>query len=892
MMKKTLTLILFWSIAVLSSGFNAVAQNFIQNNSNRALSFKELQLQFHQYKTSNNLNTKKYWKQFKRYEADMQLHTNGHGEPDGFAVYVNEAVNAAQEKQANASASAPWYPVGPNAVPNNLTGYMENGIGRVNCVAFHPTNTSVFYVGVAQGGIWKTTNGGVSYTPLTDNLPITRISDICVDPNNPNTIYASVCDFEYIDKGLYLDGRKRHTHYGLGVYKTTDGGLTWNPTGLSFQLTNGDASLLRKIVINPTNSNELLACGVSGMYKTTNGGTTWVKQLDSLFWDMVQDPINPSVIYAATGWVKNANMGHAAIYKSTNFGGTWTMLNTGITMQGTVQRIKLAIAPSDQNYVYAMCCDNTDGFYGVYKSTNAGTSWTYNAPFDNILEWGQGGGSGGQGAYDMAFLVDATNKNTLYTGGINLWGSTDGGVSFNPISHWTFQNGTNTIHADVHFMDRQPGTGDVFVCCDGGIYKTAALQIGSWTSNWTTNWTNLSNGMQCTSFYRLSSSRNSKGRLIAGAQDNASFYYNGSSWSSIFGGDGMDNYLDPVNHQNIIGSSQFGNFFHSTDDGVTGNVVSTNPFNEAAEWTAPIVADYNHPGVLYVGNENIARSTNGGLTWSGIGGIYTNSTTLQNTEISALAVAATNSLVVYAARRVRYELGMKGFVFKTVNGGVSYSNITSNLPDSLYFTSMDVNPLNANEVVITMAGFSAGNKIFKSTNGGLNWTNISYNLPNVPVNCVKYLPGTSHLLLAADLGVYLLSQGATNWQSYSSGLPNVIVTDIEFNPILNKTYISTFGRGIWETSLSQIVTDIKNTGETNAVSFDVYPSVNAGNFSVKVSDGMQTYKLDIFDVNGRIVYSNELKDNSSAIKLNVAPGAYYLRLTNEERVGVKKIIVQ
>src|SRR5690606_5117316 len=179
-------------------------------------------------------------------------------------------------------------------------------------------------------------------------------------------------------------------------------GSTWFPTGLTFQLTNGDASLIKKVLVNPTNSNELVACGVSGMYKSLNGGTSWTKQLDSLFWDMVQDPVNPNVLYAASGWVKNANEGHAGIYKTTDFGNIWSLLNTGIPMQGVVQRIKLAIAPSNSNFIYALACDINDGCYGIYQSTNAGSNWIYKAAQLNILEHGLGNDPGGQGTYDLA----------------------------------------------------------------------------------------------------------------------------------------------------------------------------------------------------------------------------------------------------------------------------------------------------------------------------------------------------------------------------------------------------------------------------------------------------------------------------------------------------------
>lgn len=865
------------------------AQPFFRNTSKRALTFKEIQLQFNEFKKTHDLKKEKHWKSFKRYEADMQLHTNGHGEPAGFEDYISEAIKVADEKNSRSMSAGVWSPFGPNAIPNNLTGYMENGIGRVNCVAFHPTNTSTYFVGVAQGGLWKTTNGGASYTCLTDNLPITRISDIAIDPINPNTMYISVCDFEYIGVGLYLNGRKRHTHYGLGIYKTTDGGLTWNPTGLTFQLTNGDASLVRKVVIDPANTNQLLACGVSGMYKSTNGGSTWTKTLDSLFWDMQQDPVNPNIIYAATGWVANSNMGYAGIYKSTNFGSTWTMLNTGIPLQGTVQRVKLAIAPSDNNYVYAATSDNAGGLYGIYKSVDAGTTWTLTFNSLNLLEAGQGTGTGGQGNYDLGLCVNQSNKNIVYIGGVNLWMSSDGTASFDPVSHWTTNYGA-TLHGDIHMIAKQPGTSDYFVCSDGGIYKSSNIQPGDWIMNWPTVWTKLGNGMQVTSFYRLSSSKNSAGRIVAGAQDNATFYYNGSSWSTIFGGDGMDNYIDPAGTQEIVGSSQYGNFYYSNDDGQTGNYVSSNPNNESAEWLTPIAPDPSSSSVMYIGNENVVKSTDGGQNWTTLGTIYTNTTTLQNTEISALAVAKTNSNVIYAARRVRYEYGLNGIVFRSTNGGTSFTNITNNLPDTLYYTGIEVSETSASEAVVCMAGFAAGCKVFRTTNGGSTWSNISYNLPNIPVNCIKYVPGSGQIMIATDLGIYILNSGSTSWTNYSLGLPNVITSDIEFNAAMNKVYVSTFGRGIWETSLS-LVTSLQKKEAITGLEFSVYPTINKGKFNVEVPTNFRG-RISAMSVLGQVIYESTARTQTVEISLNAVPGSYYVKLDDGSSVGVKKVIVE
>lgn len=885
-MKIFITLF-FISISCFLSG-----QSFLRNTTGRALTFKEVQKQFDDFKKSNDLTKIKYWKNFKRWEYETQFHTDKNGEPAGFAEYINAATEMSNSKQQmeSANVSSVWAPTGPNVLPNNLTGYMENGIGRINCIAFHPTNLNTYFIGVAQGGVWKTTNNGVSWIPLTDNLPITRISDISIDPSNPNTMYISVCDFEYIGVSLFLNGRKRNSHFGLGVYKTTDGGVNWAPTGLTFQLTNGDASLIRKVIVNPANGNDIVACGATGMYKSINGGTTWVKKLDSLFWDLQRDPANPNILYGSTGWVMNSNLGNAGIYKSLDFGNTWAMLNTAMPLTGSIQRVKLAIAPSDPNYIYALCVDNNQGLYGIYKSINAGITWTFIPPSLNILEWDQGNNLGGQGNYDLGLLVHPTIKTTVYVGGINLWGSTDGALNFNPISHWTTNYGA-TLHGDIHFMDRQPSTGQYFVCSDGGLYRTPNMVISSWSvTSWPTVWTNLNSGMQVSSFYRLSSSKNTTGRLVAGAQDNASFYYKAGTWSTIFGGDGMDNYLDPLNNSDIVASSQYGNFYTSNNDGLSSNSPNTNMNSEAAEWVTPIVADYSNPGVLYIGNENVVKSTDGGNTWNPLASIYSNTTTNTNTEISALAVSATNSLVIYAARRVRYQFGMPGIVFKTTNGGTSFINITNNLPDSLYYTSIEVNETNQNIAYVTMAGFSNGNKVFTTTNGGTTWQNISYNLPNLPVNCIKQIPGTNNLMVATDIGIYILTFGNTSWVSNSFGLPNVIISDIEFNLPLNKVYVSTFGRGIWETSYN-IITNTKNL-EKIILNFDLYPSINNGKFNVDFYESDELKTIDILDVQGKIVYSQKTKENKIRISLNLSSGAYYLRVSDKDKLGVKRFIIE
>ncbi len=873
-------------------------QPFIQQKKGQPLTFKEMQRQYNDWAKKHDLKQTHYWKYFKRWENEMQMHTNAQGEPGDASIYLNESIKKSQEKQTlknNKFLSSAWYPSGPYMVPENMTGYMENGIGRINCIAFHPTDTNTYFVGVAQGGVWKTTNNGLSWTPLTDNLPILRISDISIDPNSPNTMYISVCDFAYIDVALNIDGRKRNTHYGLGVYKTTDGGFSWFPTGLTFQQIQGDASLIRKIIINPDNSNQLVASGVGGIYKSMDGGNSWSQILDTLFWDLVQDPLVPTTLYAASGWLFSSNYGYASIYKSTDFGSTWTELNTGIPHTGAVQRIKIAISPSDNTYIYALCVDDNDGFFGIYQSTDAGMSWNYINTGVNILDWDNGTSTGGQGTYDLALAVNPSNKNIIYVGGINVWSSADGGQTFLPVAHWTLSYGP-TVHADIHFIETQPSTGNIFVCNDGGLYKTRNIVAQTWDqayngSPWPTQWTNVSNGMQVTSFYRLSSDKTNTGRLIAGAQDNGSIYFDGNNWHTVFGGDGMDNFLDPFDTNFILGSCQYGTFCISFDNGNSCNYFMITS-DENCEWTTPLIADYNQPNTLYAGCTNVYRSDDNGYSWYPLSPLPSNG--IYDNEIAVMAVAYTNSNVIYVARRIRYEYNSPANVYKTNNGGNSWIDITSNLPDSLYITSIDVSQTDENTVFVTFAGFTENTKVYKTTDGGLTWQNISYNLPNIPVNCIKTIPANNTLVIATDIGIYILDNVNNLWINQSSNLPNVIISDIEFNESLDKIYISTFGRGIWETELSSLV----KINEVHQLKFDIelFPNPNNGTFTITMKEPSiqnEFFNLEIIDITGKKICNTKLSGkNKYSIRQPLLPGLYFAKIYNTNFSGIRNFIVE
>lgn len=881
---------IFSLLLLISIGSYAQPYRYVPNGS--PINLKGIQKSFSDYKDTVNLKDVKYWKYMNRWEQEMSMHCNGNGEIGSAQELQQYLKNRSEIQNFSRSFSASWFPVGPNYVPENYTGYLENGIGRINCIAFHPTNPDVFYVGVAQGGLWKTSNGGTSWMPLTDQLPITRVSDIAINPNNPDEIYISLCDFEYVGIGLELDNRKRFPHYGLGVYKSLDGGFTWNSTALEFDLVQRDASLIRKIIINPTNTNELVACGVGGVFKSFDAGSSWTTTLDTLSWDLVQHPINPNVLFLATGWINSAQVGYAGIFKSTDFGQTWQELSTGIPTTNEVQRIKIAISESNPSVMYAATVNVSSGLYGIYKSINSGNSWTLHYADLNLLEAFEGTGTGGQGTYDLAFHVDRENPLKVYIGGVNLWMSEDGASTFNPVNHWTTYYGP-TIHADMHQMTQNPLTNEYFMCNDGGIYKTDFIQSETWDNinagnTWPTVWQNLSNGMQITSFYRLSSSKNADDRVIAGAQDNASAYYDGSSWKAIFGGDGMDNYLSTLDPQVVIGSSQYGNFYYSSDGGQFS--VFNSPANvngEEAEWTTPLEGCYVLPNTLYAGFQQVSSSYDEGISWNVDGNL--NST---GAPMTALAVSPQTCDVVCALSRVNYFNDYPSRFYYSNDAAGTWTERTSGLPDSLYLSSVAISPLNTSEVVVAVAGFVAGLKVFKSINEGNSWQNISFNLGNFPINMLKYLPNSNTLLAATDAGLFMLPEGQTTWVDQSNGLPNVIVSDIEINENANKIYLSTFGRGIWASDLSFLTT--VNTVNPCKDKIEIR-QLGSKLFSIEIPNSECNHsfsELEVIDIQGRLIYKTAISGIQTQINLSqVNSGLYFVRLFGSGKSAVQRMFV-
>ncbi len=889
------TIILSICFTTVVGQFNS-AKMFAEDEQNR--DFTTLQSNYNSWKDNHILDSAKGWKWYARWQEHQLKRTDGSGNLVHNSVFLKESIkfqhNTSSASKANTYA---WVPAGPENLfePDSFPNY---GLGRINCVAFHPSDSNIFFVGVAQGGIWKTSNGGSSWTPLNDGLPILRINDIAINPSNTNIMYACVGDYEYNGVSLELDDRKRHTHYGVGLYKTTDGGQNWTPTGLTLLQTDFDNSLLSRVVINPNATNEVLAGGVEGLWRSTNSGSTWTKVYDNIISDIEFVDQDPEVVYAATSYIYTLDEGEAGIIKSSDFGENWTKLFSTIPTDGTAERVQLNIAPSDSAYIFAIACNTNGGLQGIYASENSGQTWTKRHTGLNLLSW-DGTGNSGQGTYDLDIIIDPDNRKNVYTGGVMMFGTDDAGLSWDVVSHWYTPG---CVHADIHRFEYNPLNGSLYVCHDGGISRTNAPKIGSlfnvlnsWTYRLPTRWTHLASGMQITSFYRLGLRQSHEGHIIAGAQDNGTRHTKGGTWEIVGGGDGMECALFQNDTSSYVYSSQYGR--------INRRIGNSNLWYSApggGEWTTPFFVDTAYDQ-LFAGFSDLYVTNIYTNNWSKQSSFPNMPSAGRPSLTCAMAQSSKNPSTIYLAKRVNFPENYPSKMYMSTNRGLTWNDISVGLPDSLYYTYLYVDRDSSNRAWVTVSGFVEGVKIFETQDGGNTWQNISYNLPNVPTNCVIMDESSNdhRLYLSNDLGVFVMADGLNEWVPFNNELPNVIVSELEIHYPTNSIYAATFGRGVWKSELL----DTTFTGTTSMIShinqeidFRLIPNPNAGAFTIDFnSDVDDEATMEIIDIMGKVVYVKDLQiiqgTNNMSIELPLQSGQYFTRIYGESFHAVKKFIV-
>lgn len=730
------------------------------------------------------------YKPFKRFEHffEQRLYPD-YKWPNPMAVW-EEMETAKKDKSANKSAStSTWTPIGPTSWTDGAG--WNAGLGRINVVMVDPNNPNTIYVGAPAGGLWKSTNGGNTWNCLTDNQAVLGVSDMQIDPNNSNIIYLATGD-----------GDASNT-YSVGVIKSTDGGNTWATTGLNFQVT--QTRRIRRLIMHPSNSNILLAATTNGLYKTTNGGTSWTVVSSQSLQDLAFKPNNPSVIYAVND----------KFFKSTNTGNSFTEISSGLPPDNQVNRYKIGVSADQPNWVYLVCGKQSDStFKGMYRSTNSGTNFSLQANSPNIFGYSPtGSDSSGQSWYDLAIVVDPNDASTMWVGGVNNWKSTDGGVTYTIQTNWTYPNSIGYTHADIHYLNIY--NGDLYCGSDGGVFVS---------TDGGDNWTDKSAGLQISQFYRLSTSQTNPNLIIGGTQDNGTNLYTGSNnWKHVVGADGMECIINPTNSSIMYAAIQFGSIRKSTNGGNNFSmIINPDQVNDTGGWVTPYVLDPNNSSHIYVGYTELYKSTNSGNSFTQISNLNSSAT------LRIVEVCKANSSVIY--------LGRGQNILRSINGGISFSSITGNLPNKT-ITSIITDPLDEDRVWVSFSGYTNNQKVYFTSNGGSSWSNLSTGLPNLPANCLLYRDGSvDEIYCGTDVGVYSLTGNSGSWASFGTGLPNVIVDELEITYMVDKLRIATHGRGMWEADLpDNCATDIAAPVISCPLNIPSFYSVGASSCSVNVS---------------------------------------------------------
>ncbi len=745
------------------------------------LTFFDYQKAFNDYWEPFNVKDGKYlnekgelvkasgWKQFKRWEWYWEVRVNPlTGEFPKTTAYEEFQKYNETHPGGSRSTAGNWTSIGPTSSPG---GYA--GLGRINCVAFHPTDNNIIYTGAASGGLWKTTDGGASWTVLSDGWASQGCSDICVVSGTPNTVYAATGDRE--NTMWHFGGGQDHDNNSVGVLISTDAGATWSSTGLSFALSEKKA--INRLLIDPTNSLILYAATSSGVYKTTDAGANWSLIYATQFSDMEFKPGDPTTIYGSSK--------AGDIYRSTNSGGSWTA-----TLSTTFGRVEMAVTPINSNVVYAVMQDlpNPNNESPVYKSVDGGSSFTrvFNSSTLNLFGYDCDGSdmAGSQASYDLCIAVDPSDANVVFIGGVNTYKSTDGGSTWNISTHWSSTCGgiATKVHADQHCLAYQPVSNHLFLGNDGGLYKT---------TNSGTSWTYIGSGLVTTQIYRIGVAQSVDNECQLGAQDNGSKAYFSGIWSDVGGGDGGECFFDYTDQNVMYYSSQNGSFKRSTNHGGS-EIAITAGLTGDSRFIAPFAIDPNVHTTIYCAYSDVWKSTNQGTDWTKISNWGT-------AEISNIAIAPSNSQYIYATTQT--------ILYRTTDGGTSWSNITGTLPvGSSLITYFSVKNDDPNTVWVSMGTYTA-NRVYQTTDGGATWTSISSGLPNIPVMCViqnKQNTSDVELYAGTDVGVYL-KVGAADWQLFSTNLPTLVVNELEIyydaNPGNSKLYAGTYGRGMWVSDL-------------------------------------------------------------------------------------------
>lgn len=665
-----------------------------------------------------------------------------------------------------------------------------NAGGRISALAIHPSEPQTIYLGAAAGGIFKSIDKGITWSPIFDNNSSLAIGDIAVAPSDKNIVYVGTGESNGGGGSVSFDG--------TGVFKSTNGGVSWQHIGLNNIGSTG------KVVIDPQNPNRVFVGAMGflyasnsdrGIFRTLDGGQSWEKVLyltDSTGCiDLVMHPQNPNILYAAM-WermrypdARNYGGATCGIFRSIDGGNTWTRLQDGLPTSD-IGRIGITISPSDPSVLYSIYTDKIGYFKGAYKTSNGGDSWQTLDPSKHLYNV-----FSSFGWWFGRIVVDPLDPNTAYALGLDIYKTTDGGENWTIIS--------NSIHVDHHALWINPlNTNSLYVGNDGGFYST---ENGGNTWDW-------ADDIPITQFYTCEIDNKNPQRLYGGTQDNGTWRTltgGTNDWEFILGGDGFVSLVDPIDNRFVYASSQNG-FFYRSQNGGSSFAYSINGVNlsEPRNWKTPVILSPQDPSVLYYGTNRLYRSTDRAFSWTAISPNLAktdNNSGLPYGTVTTIAVSPLNAQIIYCGTD-------DGNAWVTSNGGTDWQKITNGLPNR-WVTSIAADPFDENTAYITFSGYKWKDyqpHILKTTNKGQNWVDISSNLPQAPINDFIVDPvlnsrNAKTLYAATDYGVFVSYTEGVTWSVLGANLPLVSVMDIALHDASRTLVAATHGRSMYRYTL-------------------------------------------------------------------------------------------
>jgi hypothetical protein len=668
----------------------------------------------------------------------------------------------------------PWLELGPKPI-TNPSGVFTWGnspfSGRVTAIAINGSNPSIIYLGAAQGGVWKSTDGGTTWNPLSDSQLSLAVGSITLTPDG-KTVYV----------GTGEPNHSGDSYYGVGLLKSSDGGKSWTTLGASYFA----SSAISSVVVSPGNPNRLLVsttyaycCGEwgfpientngIGIFLSTDGGLSWTETISSLFGfsNIVSDATSTNVLYA--GDYKGA------VWRSTDSGSTWSQLvsYSNPNLQG---RVVVATTPAKPGVLYQAFGNSTGGLIGIFRynlSTAVETSLGI-PPKPTVDPANKKGPCNSQCWYDLVLSPDPSKANVLYFGGVDLYVSVDSGNTWSDIGGYS-----GTIHPDQHaltFLSTSSST--IFSGNDGGIWKS--------TDRGTT-WTDLSSGLGTVQFDSLAGS--SPTFLFGGTQDNGCIQHGtGTVWTALVTGDGGWSGYETSNPSIMYCSQPYPKFAKSTDGGLTWAYATTGlNSSDVSTFYAPAAQDPNHAGTIYLGSIRVYKTTDYAQSWVDVSGV------LSGNRITTLAVAPSNSSVVYLGDEV-------GNVKVSNNAGKTWQVAFSLVSSSV--TCIAIDPTNANVAYVAFANTLTVYKL--SFQSGL-WLSTQLAALTASTDVIKIDPTTKAIYVGTDSGVAYSTDAGTTWASPGTGLPNVAVFALLITSS-GQVIAGTHGRGAWAVTPIALVT--------------------------------------------------------------------------------------